>query len=98
MAKQLAAALVPVVRLGIREVEARLGVHRATIWRMCRDGRLPNPEYLSDRRTWRVDVLEAFEKQQLARPPEARRPCNLGAAAKPKGEREGGMLTRRNDP
>ncbi len=61
------------VRLGIADLEARLGVERSTIWRWYRSGKFPEPEYVSDRRTWRLDVVEGWEQAQLARPPEARR-------------------------
>ncbi len=62
-----------VVRLGVADLEARLGVDRSTVWRWYRAGKFPEPEYVSDRRTWRLDVVERWEAAQLARPPEARR-------------------------
>lgn len=71
MAGKAALAAV-VVRLGIAEIEARLCVNRSTIWRWYRVGRFPEPEYVSDRRTWRLDVIEAWEAAQIARPAEAR--------------------------
>jgi predicted DNA-binding transcriptional regulator AlpA len=74
----------PVVRLGVAELEARLGVDRSTIFRWYKGGKFPAPEYINDRRTWRLDVVEAFEQAQLARPPEARRgAANFGGGAKP---------------
>ncbi len=69
----MASNIAPVVRLGIAEVEARLGVDRSTIWRWYRAGKFPEPEYVSDRRTWRLDVIEGWEQAQLARPASARR-------------------------
>lgn len=65
-------ASAPVRRIGIRELEQRLACDRSTIWRRYRSGRLPEPEYLGDRRVWRLDVIEDWERQQIARPPEAR--------------------------
>lgn len=62
-----------VVRLGIREVEARIGVRRSTLWRWYRTGRFPEPEYVTDARTWRLDELVKWEQAQLARSPAARR-------------------------
>lgn len=63
----------PVVRIGVAALEARLGVDRSTIWRWYRAGKFPEPEYIADRRTWRLDIVEGWEAQQLARPPEVRR-------------------------
>ncbi len=60
-------------RLGISDLEARLHVDRATIWRWCRDGRFPAPHYLSERRMWWLSEIEAWELQQMSRPAEARR-------------------------
>lgn len=58
----------PVRRLGIADVERRVGMERSTIWREYNAGRFPAPEYLGERRVWRLDVLEAWERKQLARP------------------------------
>lgn len=73
-----------VVRLGVADLEARLGIDRSTLWRWYRAGKFPEPEYVSDRRTWRLDVVEGWEREQLARPPEARRGArNLSGGVKP---------------
>jgi predicted DNA-binding transcriptional regulator AlpA len=71
----------PVVRLGISDLEARFNADRSTIWRWYKSGRFPAPEYLADRRVWRLDVIEAWEAERLSRPPEARR-GNTNIAAK----------------
>lgn len=77
-------SMVPVVRLGIADLERRLGVDRSTIWRWYRSGKLPAPEYVMDARTWRLDVIEAWEQAQLSRPPEARRGAsNLAGGHEP---------------
>ena len=58
-------------------VAKRLGVSRATVRRMERDGRLPESDRLesSGRRVWRLDQLE-----DVFRPPERGEPA-AGAAA-----------------
>ena len=61
-------AVPSVVRIGIADVEARTGASRATIWRWNRDGKFPLPEYLGERRVWRLDVIERWEAERLARP------------------------------
>lgn len=45
-----------------RPVVARqLGVSETTVWRLCRDGILPNPIQISARRVgWRRSTIEAF--------------------------------------
>ncbi len=60
-------------RIGIAELEQRLGIDRSTIWRWYRAGKFPEPEYLTDRRTWRLEVVEAWEQERLARPASDRR-------------------------
>ena len=43
-----------------KELAAMLGVSKATVWRMVRDGRLPKPLKLGERITaWRLDEVEA---------------------------------------
>lgn len=71
-------------RLGIAELERRLGLHRTTIWRKCRAGDMPAPHYLGDARRWWLHEIEAWEAAQAARPPEARRGArNLTPEGKP---------------
>ena len=60
-------------RLGIAELEQRLGRNRVTIWRWCRDGRLPRPHYLGERRCWFEADIAAWEVAEMARPAAGRR-------------------------
>jgi predicted DNA-binding transcriptional regulator AlpA len=60
-------AVATIVRLGIAELEQRLGVHRATIWRWCRDGKFPQPHFVGERRRWFLSEVEAFEQVSAAR-------------------------------
>lgn len=61
----------PVVRLGIAELERRLGVERSTIYRWYRAGKFPEPHFLMERRVWFLGEIEAWERQQMARPAKA---------------------------
>ena len=54
-------------RLGIAEVERRLGVDRTTVWRWCKAGMLPKPHYLGTRRAWFEEDIVRFEAGQMAR-------------------------------
>jgi predicted DNA-binding transcriptional regulator AlpA len=53
-------------RIGIAEVQRRLGVHRVTIYRWCRAGTFPAPHYLGERRAWFLSDIEAWEAQRMA--------------------------------
>jgi predicted DNA-binding transcriptional regulator AlpA len=64
-------------RLGIAELEARLGVNRATVYRWYRAGTFPKPHYIGSRRAWWLHEVSAWEVDQVARPI-AERPNNLG--------------------
>jgi predicted DNA-binding transcriptional regulator AlpA len=55
-------------RIGIAELETRLGVERTTIWRWYRAGSFPPPHYLGTRRAWFVHEVEAWEQKRMARP------------------------------
>jgi predicted DNA-binding transcriptional regulator AlpA len=61
----------PVVRLGIAQVERRVGLERSTISRRCRAGAFPRPLYLGTRRFWTEQQIAGWEAEQLARQPEA---------------------------
>jgi predicted DNA-binding transcriptional regulator AlpA len=63
-----------VERLGISALERRLGVDRSTIWRWytATPPKFPAPEFIGERRVWRLDVIEAWEQAQLARTGEGR--------------------------
>jgi predicted DNA-binding transcriptional regulator AlpA len=67
MGKKIAAALVPVVRLGIAEVEARENVDRSTISRWVRKGTFPTPHYLGRKRAWFLSEIELWEMRQMTR-------------------------------
>jgi predicted DNA-binding transcriptional regulator AlpA len=74
-------------RIGISELESRLGISRVTVRRWYLQGTFPPPEFIGERRSWRVEVIEKWEAERLARPPEARRrntnivgPSNASAA------------------
>jgi predicted DNA-binding transcriptional regulator AlpA len=68
-----------VVRIGIADLEARLGVDRSTVWRMCRAGAFPAPSYVGTRRVWEVAEVEAWEAEQRAVP---HKPVVRGIAAR----------------
>jgi predicted DNA-binding transcriptional regulator AlpA len=53
-------------RIGIAEVERRLGVERTTIWRWYRAGKFPAPHYLGERRAWFLGEIEAWEAHRMA--------------------------------
>lgn len=45
-----------------RQVAARLGISRPTLWRWVKDGRLPRPVKLGPAVTrWRLSDIEKFE-------------------------------------
>lgn len=56
------------IRLGVRDLEARLGIDRSTIWRWYRAGKFPAPHYISERRSWWLHEIEAWEQVRLATP------------------------------
>lgn len=60
-------------RIGIAELRQRLGRDGTTIWRWCRAGKFPVPHYIGERRAWWLHEVEAWEREQMARPAEARR-------------------------
>jgi predicted DNA-binding transcriptional regulator AlpA len=73
-------------RIGIAELERRLGRDKTTIWRwyMASPPRFPAPHFIGERRAWWLHEVEAWEREQMARPPEARRGArNLAGEAKP---------------
>jgi predicted DNA-binding transcriptional regulator AlpA len=50
--------------LSARSLAKRLAVHRTTLWRWVRDGKLPPPTKLSPRcLRWREDVIEDWEAE-----------------------------------
>ena len=50
-----------------RQLAARFGVSRQTIWRWSGTGRMPQPVKLSPGFTrWRIDAIEAWEQEKAA--------------------------------
>ena len=48
-----------------REVAARYGVSRPTVWRWLREQHLPQPETIGpNTKRWRVSTLENWDKQR----------------------------------
>ena len=62
-------------RVGIKEVEHRMDVDRATIHRWCKADRFPPPHYIGTRRAWWDHEVEAWERANATR--KLRRPTNL---------------------
>lgn len=60
-------------RIGIAALKLRLGRDGSTIFRWYKAGAFPAPHYIGERRAWFVHEVEAWEREQMARPPEARR-------------------------
>lgn len=72
----------PPSRIGIAELEHRLGRDRATIWRWYRTGRFPPPHYIGERRCWFEADIARWEAVEMARPADQRRGAgNLTASA-----------------
>ncbi len=72
-------------RGGIAAVEAWTGLDRSTVFRKCRAGVFPAPEYVGSRRVWLKRVVEEWIRDQQSNP----RPGARGIAAqKKKGTNE----------
>ena len=51
----------PAQLIRCKQLAARLGIHRATVWRWAKQGRLPKPVNFSRNVTaWRLSDIEAF--------------------------------------
>ncbi len=61
------------VRLNTRRTARREGVHPQTIRAWVKRGSFPAPHFIGERCYWFLDELEQWEREQMARPPEARR-------------------------
>lgn len=59
-------------RLRIAAVEQRTGFDRSTIFRKYKAGKFPAPHFIGERRAWFESEIEEWEREQMARPPEAR--------------------------
>lgn len=51
-------------RIGIAEVEKRVGRERSTIGRWIREGRFPRPLWIGTRRAWDLAEVEAWVLSQ----------------------------------
>ena len=54
-------------RIGVLQLAALAGVHRQTVWRWLRHGKIPTPRVspINGRRTWsKFDVLQILEGKQ----------------------------------
>lgn len=56
-------------RINIKNVEARVGASRSTIWRWCKSGSFPMPHYIGRRRAWWLHEIEAWEADRGIEPP-----------------------------
>jgi predicted DNA-binding transcriptional regulator AlpA len=54
---------VEVVRVQVSDLERRLGIERTTLRRWIRAGKFPEPERFGQRRVWRLDVVERWERE-----------------------------------
>lgn len=51
-------------RMGLMD---RWGISAPTLWRYVRSGKIPQPDVcIADRKGWRVETIEAFERGQEA--------------------------------
>lgn len=62
-----------VERVGIAEIEKRIGRDRTTINRRIKNGTFPPGHFIGTRRAWFVSEIEAWERQEMARPASARK-------------------------
>jgi predicted DNA-binding transcriptional regulator AlpA len=60
-------------RISIAELEQRLGRDRTTVARWIKARTFPRPHYLGTRRSWWLQEVEQWERQEMARPPSSRR-------------------------
>ena len=82
-----------VIRLDIGALTRRLAVSRMSVSRMVKDGRLPAPAYLGEKRVWRLDEIEAWEAAHItsAPPPQVAERAARARSGKenPRGEARG---------
>ena len=72
-------------RIGISELEERLGVERTTLyrWYSAVPPRFPAPHYIGERRAWFVGEIEAWEAHRMADQATGRRGARNLAATTP---------------
>ena len=69
-----------VQRVGIAEIEKRLGRDRTTINRRIKAGTFPAGHFIGSRRAWFLSEIEAWERAEMARPASSRK-FNLPSAS-----------------
>ncbi len=85
----------PVVRrLGIAEVEARVGVDRSTLYRWYQSSRFPRPFYSGSLRTWSESDIFTWEQKQQQVPRRGAR----GIAAIKRGQTDGNPQNSDRNP
>lgn len=48
-------------RLNTRDIEDLTGKSRQTIWRWCKTGKFPLPQYINGQRSWTETVVEEWQ-------------------------------------
>lgn len=49
-----------------KEILKRYSMSNATLYRWCKSGKFPHPEYINGMRVWRQSILEEHEPHMLA--------------------------------
>jgi predicted DNA-binding transcriptional regulator AlpA len=62
-----------VERVGIAEIEKRLGRDRTTINRRIKNGTFPAGHFIGTRRAWFIAEIIAWEQAEMARPASSRK-------------------------
>ena len=62
-----------VERVGIREIEKRLGRDRTTINRNIKNGTFPAGHFIGARRAWFLNEIVEWERAEMSRPASARK-------------------------
>jgi predicted DNA-binding transcriptional regulator AlpA len=82
MAKKIVTALATLARLGIADLETRLGVDRSTVARWIRSGEFPAPHYVGSKRAWFESEVLAWELRRMARASVERRVAKVAPGPK----------------
>jgi len=62
-----------VERVGIAELEKRIGRDRTTINRRIKNGTFPSGHFIGTRRAWFLSEIEAWERAEMDRPAASRK-------------------------
>ena len=62
-----------VQRVGIGDLEKRIGRDRTTINRKIKNGTFPAGHFIGSRRAWFIAEIEAWERAEMARPASTRK-------------------------